>query len=549
MASSSQQEENSVGKAPAATPAAVPSDPIQRASSPRLSDDLQRAGGMARAYTGSAVAVAGACLVAYVLQSLVSVIDLAMVFLPAVLFSAVTWGLGPSVFASILSVLCYDFLFVPPLFTLTISQPDDVLALVVLLIVAVLTSELASRVRAEADAAQRREKETATLYALSQQLARSAGLDQVAQAIAGQVSSLMGTSVTVLLPGASGLEVKAAQPPRQTLNPDEWAAAMWVWEHNRRAGPGGESLPGSAHLFLPLTTVQGTLGVLEVSNPAPEQELSAEQQRLLQALADQSAVAIERARLGMAMAEARSLAESERLRSALLSSVSHDLRTPLASIIGAVTSVLSFGDGYKPEERRDLLETIREEAERLNRFVGNLLEMTRLESGALNLNRQWVEIGDILGSALAHLEQPLSKHRLTVKVEPGLPLLPLDFVLTEQVFVNLLDNAARYSQPGTAIDVWARREGGVVAIDVADEGVGVPPPDLEHIFDKFYRIRQGDRQSVGIGLGLSICRGLVEAQGGKITAHLRSSGKGTVFTVKLAIQPAPKAVAEGKRDE
>jgi two-component system sensor histidine kinase KdpD len=348
----------------------------------------------------------------------------------------------------------------------------------------------------------------------------------------------------VLLPEPRGLQVKAALPAGETLNPNEWAASMWVWQHNKPAGAGTDTLPGSDRLYVPLSTSRGALGVLGVCITTPGSPISPDQRRLLQSLADQGAVAIERAQLAQDMAETRSLAETERLRGALLSSISHDLRTPLTSIMGAVTSLLGTDNGFNEEARRDLLVTIREEAERLNRFVGNLLDMTRLESGALHLNRDWVEIGDIIGSALARMENALKSHRLVVHVEPGLPLLSLDFVLMEQVLVNILDNAAKYSDPATAVTLSALRMGDEVAVEIADQGIGVPPEDIEHIFDKFYRVRRGDRQVAGTGLGLSICRGIVEAHGGRIAARTPQRGKGMVFTVTLPVQKSPAGFKE-----
>jgi two-component system sensor histidine kinase KdpD len=213
------------------------------------------------------------------------------------------------------------------------------------------------------------------------------------------------------------------------------------------------------------------------------------------------------------------------LRDALLSTISHDLRTPLVSIIGAVSSLLTYGATYEENARRDLLLTIQAEAERLNRFVGNLLDMMRLESGALELQREWVEIGDVIGTALSRLTQALSRHQLIVEVDPGLPMLRLDDVLIEHVLVNLLENAAKYSPPQTTIRVSARREGRAIVAEVADEGLGIPAGDLERIFDKFYRVQRGDRHGAGTGLGLSICRGIVEAHGGQITARSPANGR------------------------
>lgn len=222
----------------------------------------------------------------------------------------------------------------------------------------------------------------------------------------------------------------------------------------------------------------------------------------------------------------------------------HDLRTPLVSIIGAVTGLLTYGTTYDVATQRDLLVTIQEEAERLNRFVGNLLDMMRLESGVLKLNREWVEMGDVIGTALTRLAQPLSQHQLVVEIEPGLPMLRLDFVLVEHVLLNLLDNAARYSPPGTTIRMNACRREQEIVVEVTDTGVGVPAADLERIFDKFYRVQRGHRQGAGTGLGLSICRGIIEAHGGHISARSPANGIGTVFTVTFPLEPEPPIMVE-----
>jgi two-component system sensor histidine kinase KdpD len=273
--------------------------------------------------------------------------------------------------------------------------------------------------------------------------------------------------------------------------------------------------------------------------------MSPDQRRLLGALAGQAAVAIERTRLVREMEQARLQAETERLRDALLSSVSHDLRTPLVSIIGAATSLLTYGASYDEVARRDLLLTIQEEAERLNRFVGNLLDMMRLEAGELKLNRQWVDIGDVIGTAASRLSHTLSQHRLVVEVAPDLPALWLDFVLVEHVLVNLLENAVKYSPSATTVRVKAHRLDQTVVVEIVDEGVGVPPADLERIFDKFYRVERGDRQGAGTGLGLSICRGIVEAHGGHISARSPAHGKGTAFAMTFPINQEPPKPVEG----
>lgn len=498
---------------------------------------------MIYAYLWSGLAVGLAASVAKFLESSLSLPNPAMVFLPAVLFSATSWGLGPSIFASLLSVLTYDFFFVPPFYTFTIAKAEDVFTLIILLIVAILTSNLAGRVRDQAEAARRREAKTAALYALSREIASAAGLEAVLKAIVDQVAQIVNAKTIVLLPNPSGqLILEASHPWGIELTEAELATATWAWQHNQPAGRGTDPLPGAEWCYLPLRTAHSTVGVLGLQFETPNVIIAPDQRRLVEALAGQAAVAIERTRLVQDMQQTRLLAETERLRTALLSSISHDLRTPLASIIGAVTSLLDTVT-YGEAARRDLLLTIQEEAERLNRFVGNLLDMTRLESGALELHREWVEIGDVIGAALGRLAQALGQHRVSVDIDPDLPLLWLDFVLIEQVLVNLLDNAARYSPAGTTIHIRARRQEDSVIIEVADEGVGVPPDDLERIFDKFYRLHKGDRQSAGIGLGLSICRGIVEAHGGRIAARSAGTGRGTSLIVTFPLEKEPPTVA------
>jgi two-component system, OmpR family, sensor histidine kinase KdpD len=496
------------------------------------------------AYVWSAVAVSLAAATAKGLQVYLPFPDLSMVFMTAVLFSAVTWGLWPSICASILSVLVYNFFFIPPLHTFTVASPRDLLNLIVFLIVAVLTSNLAARVRNQAEAAKHREARTAALYALSRQIAGAAELSDVLRAIVTYVAQVLGAKVVILLPEADRVLLQAAYPANIELTEAERAAATWAWQHNQPAGRGADTLPGVEWFYLPLTTAHSTVGVLGLQFDMPGAIIAPDQRRLLEALAGQAAVAVERTRLVREMEQARLLTETERLRDALLSTISHDLRTPLVSIIGAVSSLLTYGATYAAKDRRELLLTIQEEAERLNRFVGNLLDMMRLESGALELKREWVEIGDVIGTALSRLRQPLSQHQLVVEVQPGLPMLQLDFVLVEHVLVNLLENAAKYSPPHTSILVSARRQGQAIRVEVADHGMGVPAADLERIFDKFYRVQRGDRHGAGTGLGLSICRGIIEAHGGHIAAKNPSHGKGTVFTVTLPVEKEPPAMAE-----
>jgi two-component system sensor histidine kinase KdpD len=488
-------------------------------------------------YLGSAVAVAVALGIGELISRYVGVQSISLVLLMAVLASAIAWGLLPSLFACLLSVLVYNFFFLPPLYTFTIADPENVVALFFFLLVAVTVSNLTAATRGQIVSARRRAKTTAELYAFSRKLAGIAASDDLLWAAAYQVSSMLNVRTVLLLPGkdGKGLDVACGYPPEDQLDDADIAAARWTWDHNRPAGRGADTLPGARRLFLPLRTGSGPVGVIGIDRDVSGPLLTPDERRLLDALADQAAVAIERITLVKGLDEARVLAETERLRAALLTSISHDLRTPLASILGTVSSLKSFADRYDEAERAEMLTTLQEEAERLNRFVANLLDMTRLESGAIDLNLDFIEVGEIVGTALRRAAGVLTRHRVEIDIPADLPLLRLDAILFEQVLFNLLDNAAKYSPPGSRVDIAAKRYGGVVEIEIVDEGPGIPADDLERVFDKFYRVQAQDRRRAGTGLGLAICRGFVEALGGRIIARNRRDRSGTVVTIGLPV--------------
>ncbi|HTO83049.1 MAG TPA: sensor histidine kinase KdpD [Methylomirabilota bacterium] len=498
-------------------------------------------------YLVSTGLVAAALGVAELIAQFVTLPNISLVFLAAVLASAVQFGAGPSIASAVLSVLCYNFFFLPPLYTFTIADPANVVALFFFLIVAVLTSSLTARTRTQAVIAQRQARTTSELYSFSQKLAGIAKLDDLLWATAHQIAVMLKVEVVILIPEGDGIAVRAGFPPEDELDAADLAAARWCWDHNQSAGRGADTLPGAKRLFLPLRTGRGPVGVLGINRKAPGPLFTPDERRLLDALSDQAAVAIERTQLAEDIDEARVLAETERLRSSLLTSISHDLRTPLASIIGTITSLRSFGKLYDDHTRDDMLATAQEEAERLNRFVANLLDMTRIDSGAIELRREMTDLSDVVGSALQRCSRVLADHRVAVTLAPDLPMFPLDFVLTEQVLVNLLDNAAKYAPKGTTVEIDARAAEGDVVIEVRDEGPGIPDEDLERIFDKFYRVRSGDRQRAGTGLGLAICRGFVEAQGGTIHAANRIGRSGAVFTIRLPVEELERQQSEGWR--
>jgi len=453
-----------------------------------------------------------------------------LIFLMAILVSAVTWGLFPSLLACVLSVLTYNFFFLSPIYTFAIAEPENAVALVFFFLVAVVASSLAAATRSQTEIARARAETNAALYNFSGKLAATGTLDEVLWATAYQIASMLRARIVLLMPQSEGgkLGVAGGYPPEDRLDGAAMAAAEQCRREDRAIGSPGR-------LLLPLRTGSGPVGVIGVDGPMP----TGEERRLLDALADQAAVAIERVTLAGAVAEARVLAETERLRSALLTSISHDLRTPLASIIGVVSSLRSLSEKYAPEQREELLAMVQDEAERLNRFVGNLLDMTRLESGAIELKAEHFDIGDIIGTALQRAAAILDRHRVEIDIAPDLPMLRLDALLFEQVLFNLLDNAAKYAPAESRIRLGARRDGRDVAIEIGDEGPGIPEAERERVFDKFYRVRAQDRRRAGTGLGLAICRGFVEAQGGRIDAANRCDRPGAVFTIRM---PADDAV-------
>jgi two-component system, OmpR family, sensor histidine kinase KdpD len=483
-------------------------------------------------WIGSLVCVAVALVVALLLRDTLGVASIALAFLTAVLVSAVTWGLLPSLFACLVSVLAYNFFFLPPLYTFTITDPENIVTLFFFGLAAVITSNLTARVRAQAITARSRARVTEELYMFSRKLAVATNLDDLLWATAHQIALMLKVHVVLLLPQEGTITVRAGFPPEDTLDEADLAAAKWCWEKNHPAGRGADTLPGARRLFLPMQTGRGAVGVIGIDRDEPGPMLTPDQQRLLDALSDQASLAIERVNLVAAVDSARLAVETDRLRSALLTSISHDLRTPLASILGSATSL----SGAMDQATRDALaRTIQEEAERLNRFIGNMLDMTRLESGPLPLRTAPSELSDVVGATLRRASRILNGHVVEVKMQPNLPLLELDEVLFEQALFNLLDNAAKYAPTGTRITVSAWREEGRVFVQVLDEGDGIPPTDLDRIFDKFYRAGGTDRRRAGTGLGLAISRGFIEAMGGTLTAANRRDRSGAAFTIALPV--------------
>ncbi len=500
-----------------------------------------------RPYAVSTLTVGIALVVGYYLDQLIDLPNISMVFIPAVLFSAVRYGLLPSLWATLLSTIAYNFFFLEPLFTLTIDNPQNVVALIFLVVVAVFGSQLAAQARTEAKASRDRAASTAALYGFSRKIAAIGALDDLLWATAHQIASMLKVNVVLLLPEGGELKVRVGYPPEDELDQADIAAAKWTWDRGKQAGRGADTLPGARRLFLPLRTERGLVGVMGLDSAELGPMFTPDERRLLEALADQAAVAIERINLAADIDKARVQSEAERLRAALLTSISHDLKTPLASIIGSTSSLRQYWSTFDDATRNDLLATIQEESERLNRFVGNVLDMTRLEAGVVAPKIERIDIAEAIGSAISEARNALQGHRLAVTVAPDLPLVAIDPRLFGQILFNLLDNAAKYAPRDTAIALTCRRHGETVAVEVVDEGPGIPPEDLQRIFDKFFRIQVGDRRRAGTGLGLAICKGFAEAMGGRIVAENRLDRPGAVFRVTLPIAPA--APGNGLDDE
>jgi two-component system, OmpR family, sensor histidine kinase KdpD len=466
-----------------------------------------------------------------------------LVFLMAVLGIAYGFGLGPAVLAAFAGMLCYNFFFLPPLYTFTIASPTNIAALLFFLFTALIVSNLTTRVRRQAETARSRAATTDALYAFSRTLTSLAALDDLLWATAAQIAASLKADAMVLLPENGALQVSAAVPPGAVLDDADRGAAQWSLDTGRAAGRGADTLPGARRLFLPLRTGRAVIGVIGLGRgQRPDIILTPDERRLLDALMDQAAVAIERVWFAERMDEARVAAEAERLRGALLTSLSHDLKTPLTSILGAANSLREYGDLFDGKARADLVATIEDEAARMSRFIANLLDMTRLEAGAIELKREPADLPEIIGSAVHRMKSLLGGFDIAFDIEPDLPLVDLDALLMEQVIINLLDNAGKYAPPASTITIRASRHGGSVRVEVIDEGPGIPEDRLTRIFEKFHRVNQGDRQRAGTGLGLAICRGFVEAMGGTIVAANRADRPGAIFTVELPIPANPPAI-------
>ena len=484
------------------------------------------------AYAWAVAAVAAATIACHFFFRHPDLADIVMVYLLAIVAVAARLGRWPSLLASLLSVAAFDWFFIPPYQTFAVTDFRHVGTFGVMLLVGLLISNLTERIRQQARLARAREQRTQALYKLSEELARTGGSsDLVASAIHNVADQFHGRS-TVLLPDPEG-RLAPSGSAGFPLNTQELGVAQWVLEHGEAAGLGTGTLPGASATYLPLKGSSGVIGVMGLLPEGAPRWIEPDGLRLLEAFANQTALAIERALLAERAGEAHRLADEERLRSALLSSVSHDLRTPLGGIMGAATTLLA-GPGLATDAKV-LAQTIQDESQRLHRLVTNLLDITRLESGSLKVNKEWVPLEELVGSALARLEGPAQGRDIRVSLPAGLPMAQVDPVLFEQALVNLLENALRHG--GDPIEVEAWISGPALTLSIGDRGPGIPEGQEERIFDKL--VRGPEAKGAGAGLGLAICKGIVEAHGGSIRASNRHHTGGAKFYVTLPLGQAP----------
>jgi two-component system sensor histidine kinase KdpD len=496
-----------------------------------------------------AVGITAACTAAAALMRLawpkLSDANHVMVYFLGVAFVAVRYGLGAGILASVLSVVAFDFFFVDPIYKFTVSDSQYFITFAVMLIISVLISTLADRIRRQANASRQRERRTEALYRLSHKLAQTAGTHQLVAAAEMELAQSYASEVAIFLPDDAGrLKATLGGPASFTANERELAVAQWTFEHGQLAGAGTDTLPDAHALYVPLTSPKGSVGVLALRPLELGRFNPPDQRQLLETLARQIALAIERDSLAEQARRVLVQAETERLRSSLLSSVSHDLRTPLAVIAGASSSLLEEGQTLTDATRRELLQTIVDESSRLATLVENLLHMTRLESGSVAINKQWYPLEEIVGSALERTKKPLAGRPISARLPGNLPLVKIDGVLIEQVLINLLENAAKYTPPGTPVDVAAGMDGTNLIVEVADRGPGLNEIERQRVFDKFYRGSTAGASQRGAGLGLAICRAIVEAHGGRIWEDDRQGG-GARFIFSIPQDEKPPVVEDG----
>jgi two-component system sensor histidine kinase KdpD len=466
--------------------------------------------------------------------------NMAMLFLTAVFIGSVLYGVRAGVVTALLAFPAWNFFFTEPYFTFIVTQWTDILTLLIFLAIATVTGVLAGRVRDQASAAQARATALQTLFDFSRRLSASATPDALLHAIVLQAFRLSKLPALALFPAKDDLEIRYAWPPEDTLDTASMAAARWSMKHGEPAGHGTSTLPSATWHFRPIRTAKKIVGVLGLRQGDGDAPLRQDVLQTMDSILDQSAVAIERLTFAEEAALVEAMTATDRLRTALMSSVSHDLRTPLTTILGSASTLRQDAAKLEPGAKDDLLLAIVDETKRLDQYVTNLLNMSRLEAGELKPRREWLDPAEALESAAARVAPRAKTVAIDTRIGPDVPLLRADFMLLETVLVNLLDNAIKHGEG--AEHVWAsvKAQNGTITFEVVDDGVGIPPDFLDRLFDRFFRVQRSDSKPAGSGLGLSICKGFVEAMGGKIEVKSPvHQGHGAAFVITFPVEPQP----------
>lgn len=487
-----------------------------------------------RSYLTGLLLVAGATGASGIAGRFLSPTNMIMFYLLAVVLAALRLGFRPALLTALLGVLAFDFFLVPPYFSFAVADTQYLITFAGLFTVGAVISTLVARARSQTETIRTRESQTAALYALSRDLASAVSLSGILSTVIRHVSETLDTQIAILLPEGESLTVRD-RTSGFSLGEKEISLALWAFRNGQMAGRGTDTLSSAPELYISLKGSDSIVGVMVLKWRDSAEGLAPDLRRLMEAFSSQSALAIERADLVQKAEQAHLLQATERLERALLNSISHDLRTPLSSITGALSSLREEGNVLHAESRRELIDLASEEAERMNRFIGNLLDITRLEAGALKLKKEPYDWQDLLGSCVASLEPRLKERKIKINIPPNLPLIPMDSALMAQVLINLLDNALKYSPPDGTIEINARIRDQGLEVKVADQGPGIPTEYLDQVFNKFFRVSRTERVG-GTGLGLAIGKGIIEAHGGKIRAENRPGGGTTiVFTIPLNI--------------
>ncbi|QXP91458.1 sensor histidine kinase [Methylococcus capsulatus] len=513
-----------------------------QAPQPGLSAKPDRGGGAEyRGYLGAATATFLCTLTAKAMFGRFELTNLVMVYLLGVIFVATRYGRGPSILASILGVLAFDFFFVVPYHTFSVADTQYLFTFAVMLSVALVTANLMANVRSQAKVASHRERRATVLYAMSKELAASRSEAEIVRIAVRQIETEFGGRAVLLFPDESGRIGYPVSPLAEEFLPGiDMSVAQWVFDHDEMAGRGTNTLPGASGVYIPLTGAEKTIGVLVMKPVNLRRVFLPEQQKLLQTFVNLIVQAIERVRLAEQARINQVRMESERLRNSLLSSISHDLRTPLATIVGSASTLVEGDYALEPEDRRELCRAIYDESRRMASLVNNILDMAWFDAGVVKLHLQWHVLEEIVGTVLTRLKKQLERRPVTVRLPRDAPFVYVDSVMLEQVLANLMENAIRYTPENSPIEIAAEATPFTMTITVSDHGPGIPKGQEELIFEKFYRVHREGPQS-GVGLGLAICRAIVEAHGGYIRARNRAGG-GAVFTIVLPLRESPPRI-------